>query len=896
MKAFLLSSLLSVCLSVVLANDTLAQSTAASISGTVYDQRRNVLPGATITLKNLETGQRRSTASDATGNFRLLGIAPGRHQLAVELAGFATHLSEITVNISQEAEINPMMKLASVGETVTVIAQPALAETSATTLGRTFSTTELEGLPVPARDFANLALLTPGILSSHGGRGAVTGILSAAQTGRNNTFLIDGLTLDDHVFATTRGSVSLEAIKEFKVLSNNFSAEYGHASGAVVSVLTRSGTNRYSGRGFYYHRDDAWDATSGAAKLTSESGDKSKLEQRTLGGFLGGPIATNRAFFFGSIEHTARDTESIVTSSVQKVFLPDAPTHLPVRARTSQVFGRGDISLAQPNVLTLRYRLEGVNQTNQTNDPGPVGLISAQRRQDETRRDQDLSILDNHVFGSAGLNEFRFQFAHRDIDNDVTAYCPGCLAENRPGILLGKSSVVPSPRTEDRWQFVNALTYLVADKLGDHAFKAGVEANVVTVDATRTAGHDGIFTFDTNEPFEPTVAATYPTRYFRSVGDRFVNLNSHLYTAFFQDQWRLIPSLTLNLGVRWDYEEAIGVARDRDNVAPRIGVAFDPRKDGKTSIRGGYGVYYDLVLFNALISAESGPKVEQTIIRDPGYPDPFAPSLRRPGGSLREPSSTQRFGERTRTPYTEQVSVGIRHMRGMLAVTADAVWAYGYNLLRTRNINSPDAAGDRPDPTYLRINVRETEGRSWYNGLQVGIEKRPSRRHSFAIAYTLSDSQRDTEDWDFIAQDPRNFAAERGPSSSDVRHRLSASLNADLPAGLKFTTVMTARSALPYNITTGRDDNRDAETNDRPPGVGRNSARGDDLWQIDARLSKEFAFGERRAVEVLVETFNLTNHRNWTAFDGNQRNAATFGRPTDAGISREIQLGVRVSF
>ena len=335
-------------------------------------------------------------------------------------------------------------------------------------------------------------------------------------------------------------------------------------------------------------------------------------------------------------------------------------------------------------------------------------------------------------------------------------------------------------------------------------------------------------------------------------------------------------------------------------MAPRVGVAFDPWRDGKTSIRGGYGVYYDLVLFNALMSAESGARVVQTIIGNPGYPDPFAPSLRPP--LPRDLPSTQRFGDRMRTPYTEQASVGIRHMRGTLAVTADAVWAHGHNLLRTRNINYPDVAnypdapGNRPDPSYMRINVRETEGRSWYKGLQVGIQKRHSRRHSFAIAYTLSDSQRDTEDWEFIAQDPRDFAAERGPSSSDVRHRLSASLNLDLPLGLRFTTVMTARAALPYNITTGRDNNSDGEPNDRPPGVGRNSARGDDFWQMDARLSREFAFGQRRAVELLVEAFNVANHRNWAAFDGSQRNTATFGRPTDAGSPREVQVGVRVGF
>ena len=175
------------------------------------------------------------------------------------------------------------MKLAQSGEQVTVAAQPALAESSTTTLGRTFETKDIEELPVAARDFANLAVLTPGILTNHSARGVVTGIATAAQNGRNNTFLIDGLTLDDHVFATTRGAVSLDAIEEFMVLSNNFTAEYGQASGAVVSVLTRSGTNQHSGRGFYFHRDDQWDATAGAVKLTASPADNQSSNRRWSG-------------------------------------------------------------------------------------------------------------------------------------------------------------------------------------------------------------------------------------------------------------------------------------------------------------------------------------------------------------------------------------------------------------------------------------------------------------------------------------------------------------------------------------------------------------------------------------------------------------------------------------
>jgi hypothetical protein len=225
------------------------------------------------------------------------------------------------------------------------------------------------------------------------------------------------------------------------------------------------------------------------------------------------------------------------------------------------------------------------------------------------------------------------------------------------------------------------------------------------------------------------------------------------------------------------------------------------------------------------------------------------------------------------------------------------VWARGHNLLRTRDLNYPDLDDPlrrRPDPSVQEIRVRETAGRSWYRALQAGIQKQPSNHHSYAIAYTLSRSDRDTEDFDFRAQDQRNYAAERGPSFSDARHRLSASLNLDLPRRFRLSLLLTARSALPYNITTGLDDNRDMNFNDRPPGVGRNAGRGDDFWQADARLARDFSMGQKH-LELLLEVFNLTNHRNWMGYDGNQR-SGTFGKPTDATNPREVQVGVRVGF
>jgi hypothetical protein len=303
------------------------------------------------------------------------------------------------------------------------------------------------------------------------------------------------------------------------------------------------------------------------------------------------------------------------------------------------------------------------------------------------------------------------------------------------------------------------------------------------------------------------------------------------------------------------------------------------------------------VLFIISSNALRAATVTQTLFSNPGYPDPFGPNPRRSGSiNVAIPSATV-LAPGMKTPVTEQATLGVRQMRGGYALTIDGVWARGRNLLRSIDLNYPDLAAPgrpRPDPSFQRILTRHSNGNSWYRGLQAGFRKRYSAHHAYAVTYTLARSERDTEDWEFLAQDQRFLAAERGPASSDARHRLSASTNVGLPAAFRLTTLLTARSALPYNLTTGSDDNGDLAVNDRPFGISRNSARDAGAWQLDVRLSKVVTIG-RQPMELLAEVFNVTNERNWTAFDGVVTNA-TFGRPTSSGAPRQIQVRLRVDF
>jgi hypothetical protein len=867
-----------------------AQSTAATVSGSVLDEQKAALPGASVTIRNLESGQVRSTTADGRGGFRVVGLPPGRYELAAELSSFGRFVNpNLVLSVAQEATVIVTLKIAALQEAVTVTGEVPIVETTRSALGTTITTSEIEELPIAGRNFATLAQLTPGVTSTAG-----SGISSSGQLTRNTTYLIDGLSNDDDSVAGQRGGFSVDAIKEFIVVANSSAAEYGQSSGAIVSVVTRSGTNRINGRGFYYHRDDAWDAATAASKLVTPAPPKSRLEQKIGGGFLGGPIRQNKIFYFLSVEYTKRLTENTVTAPTVKTFLPNDPIVFDQPFTNPQVLGKVDVNLSQANTLAVRYRVD----SDRIIGTGIGGNNSRERGQDRDRKDQDLAVHDNWVVGGRGLNEFRMQISQRYFNWDVTNYCPKCPTINRPGLGLGKASNMPQGRTEDRVQLANTFSWIMPDRVGDHSLKMGVDASFIDLYSEFQNNLDGTFTFTTSVPFNAAVASTYPTQFTGNVGDPIVRLNNKIYAAFIQDQWKPLDRFTINYGVRWDYEDVVGIDHDKNNVAPRLGLVWDVIGSGRTVVRANAGIYYDQIFLNIPLNAENAKKFVTTLITNPGYPDPNGPNPNRTGGPVVPTPSTVRFGDHNSTPYTEQLTAGIQRQIGRnFSVSADLVRARGLGLLRSIDANYPnldDPARARPDPRFQRVTIVETAGNSWYTGLQVGIEKRLSARHTYTIAYTLSETERNTEDFNFFPVDNRFYDAERGPASNDSRHRVSGAVSFELPWGIQAGTLIAARSKLPYNITTGADDNRDTQTNDRPAGMGRNSARGASLFQADLRITKSIKL---RAVnvELIGEAFNLTNQKNWTGFTGDQR-AATFGKPTGGEITRQVQLGLRLDF
>lgn len=883
-----------------------AQSTGATLQGGVTDEQGGALPGATVTITNIETGQVRTAATDAQGWYRAPALPPGRYELRAELPGFVRQVrAGLTLTVGQEATINMALAIATLAETVTVTADTPLVETTKSSIGTTVTRGQLDSLPLAGRNFNSLANLAPGI-TGVGSNGVTTG----GQINRNNTFLIDGTSNDENGVAGQRGGLSLEAVREFVVMANQFAAEFGQASGAIVSVVTRSGTNQLQGRGFLFHRDDSFDAQDPFSK--AQGSGKAPFGEQRLGAFLGGPIVRDRLHYFGSYEGLRRDETTVIT--VPQV--PVSEREYPKTTRGHQSFVRADYQLPKNQVLSLRYR--GDVTTGVGDNIG--GLNTFERGFDTSNRFHDYVASHTAVLSSRALNEFRFLRGYLYRWWDTQRYSPdGTPAINRPSGNFGKASNMPQGWDEVKLQFVNNFSYTV----GSHDLKLGADIQLIDVDVWFLGNKDGTFQFRTDAPFNPNDPSTYPFQYTRTLGDPNDPRNNRIYGFFVQDTWRFSQNLTFNAGVRYDTENAFTEAKfidtpdDRNNFAPRLGFAWDPFKDGRTAVRGGYGHYYDQSFNNITGNITLAARSTQITVLNPGYPDPFSR-----GSVVPTQPSTTVAAPIIQTPSTRTASLGIkREIVGGFAVSVDGVYSRGYDLFNAVDINYPDAVtGVRPNPNFLRIIQYETTGHSWHKALLLGIERRSGRGPSFGASYTLSDSVRDVEDFGFQAADQHNRAAEKALANNHRRHQVVANVTWALPFGFQLGTLVQARSGLPWTITTGSDNNSDTNVNDRPDlanpngdptdrssydgnftgragNLGRNTAIGPAYFTVDARVSKIVQFGRRR-LEAFVEAFNATNYANFGLPNGNLR-AAQFGRPTALASNatpRQVELGIRFDF
>jgi Carboxypeptidase regulatory-like domain len=874
-----------------------AQLPTAAIRGTVVDTQASVIPGATVTITHSETGLVRTTVTNESGVYRIAGLPSGRYDVVTELSGFQRRRARVDVVLNQEAEVNLTLLLAGRAEEVTVIATTPLIETAKSEASRTFSDHQIRELPLAGRNYLNLAFLAPGVSGGASAAGGQQGMGASVngQRARNVNFIIDGSDNNDSSVTIPRTPVIQDAVSEFRIVTSLFSAEVGRNTGAVAIASTRAGTNAFRGTGFEFFEDaEKLNARNNLEQQAAQA-RPSKLRRDTYGLTVGGPLQRDKMFFFGAYQRRTLD---------------GAPSQVPLSAPTEA--GRAALATvpgADPQMLDL-LRLyvplpnssSGAQVLNVAGVQVPVANyiaavpLTEEENQTVLRVDRTLSSSDsifgryiyakgeilnqvgaaqnvpgfsidqffpthnfvatwNRVLSSSLLNELHFSYGRTgglfpgsdnpSGNNDLPTIGVTSLFN------IGLPSTFPQDRTEQVYQFTDNVSYL----RGKHAFKFGADVRYVDLSSLVPFDFRGTYTYSTLANFITNTPNTLVKGYGLG-GLPFTYVEAF---GFVQDDWKMLPNLTLNLGLRYERVGAAegfysNVATDNNNFAPRVGFAWDLSKRGTTVLRGGYGLAYDQFFLNIPVLVAQGPPFQRKITDVTGltrYPDVPADRELSPAEILT--LNRLDIPDDARSPYSQQWQLGVQRQFGQTWRAEVAyVGSRGLKLIRQRILNPVvccprvSITGPTGATAFLRsgnpqqtgqLTSLETSASSNYHAGQLSVDKRLSRGLSLSAAYTFSKFIDDASESlntgtpsVQVAQDQFDLQPERALSSFDRTHRFTIGWVYELPfyrdqpgilgrvlGGWQVAANYTAQSGQPFSIFTGVDSNGDGlTTNDRP--------------------------------------------------------------------------------
>lgn len=894
----------------------------SNVEGTVTDQTGAVVPNVAVTVAHKGTGAERRTTTDENGYYRVAGLAPGLYLIKLETAGFATQVSDsVTLNVGSTLTLNATLKPASTAETVNVSANDtALVETTRTELGGVVNNRQIENLPLNGRSLAGLAILIPGARPAQSfdptkNRSSTFSINGGG--GRNVNTTVDG---GDNKDGTVGGIVmnfSLEGVQEYKLETQRFSAASGRSEGAALNVITKSGTNDFRGSAFLFARDKKFNANDHLSEVSNRP--KADYSRQQFGGSFGGPIKQDRLFFFGVYERTREEAGFNVSQAVFDELKnatvvgakPILSVPTPYRDNLWQV--RLDGKLNDKNTMFVKWAEQ---KNSARNDQAGITDETSGNFTKNTLYQGTLGL--NSTISNTLVNQFVFAYQYWNNIIDSETFAPYLIFPGA-GTTFGTNPNIPQGSVQRKFQFRDDQ-FLT---LGNHGLKYGIDFVAVPKlgGFFRTPPTPNL-TFLDNPSVIVTDKVKYPQGFATpgavsqlvvTSGDpSFDYHNASMFSTYFQDDWKVRPRLTLNLGVRYDLDINFlpallnnrtyqilqqinhpvarkGLNDDTNNVAPRVGFAWDINGDAKNVVRGGYGIYYGQVFQNIVLFAQQQTNATvfgTTTLTSTGTTpqtnnEPFLRTFRYGIDSITIPAAATALPNNATgriinpdnvMPYTQQWNIGYSRQLGRdYALEIDYVHILGlHEYLRHRlnpivpgntvvNINGATVNNARQlAADFVRAGLpanrlgdvvsEESVGRSRYDGLNVVLRRRFTNRLTFqasyvlsrALAYTGAANTGAAAGFGGQAQDQNNILVpgELGPTSADERHRFVFSGVLDLPWGIQVSPILQAASPRAYTLIQGTDRNGDGINNDRylDPATNQIVARGSARGGFDIKL------------------------------------------------------------
>ncbi|HZE71785.1 MAG TPA: TonB-dependent receptor [Pyrinomonadaceae bacterium] len=936
----------------------------ASMIIVVVDQNGAVVKDAKVSVTNTATGALREALSGNDGSATIPALSlTGTYTVSVSKDGFGTEeRKDITLRSGETATLKVTLLPGSQQAEVTVYGT-AEGVRSNPQIGLPVNSPQIDQTPILGRKATTLPLLNSAFRQGKGTGDLfvnATYFITGVGSRRATTFTLDGANNDEGWGRQTAiATVPLGAIQEITILSNAFSSEFGWTSGPALNIVTKSGTNEFHGEGLFLIRPGgSWQAKTFSTKGFCPSSVPGCVTPSTLrainpvdipdalsqlSGSIGGPIVKDKTFFFATADYTRQNRTTFLSSTLPAFLLP-ADGHLDVTGHYRQFLfdGRVDHKLTSRQTLMARFNVDRFSDNNPQDAVGGTNAPSVARRY--SRRSWTAQVNHTTVFSTSLLNEARFAYLHGDpitlweAQNLSTTYTRGGAVP----FTIGQSRA--SDIFSHQVQFGDTLSW----SLGKHYLRFG--GSVIHHTSGGTGSEPGTailgtfnFRNNTTAPFGQLTLAdvqnyTQPIDF----GISSYRLPQWLLTGFVQDDWKMSPDLTVNLGLRYDRQTLTDATK---NFAPRIGFGWHPGGNARTVIRGGYGMYYTQVRSNVvasfLVNGLDGLTTYTAISGQTGFPTcltcvpvnvdprtlpasqiPARDITIRAGRRAFYEAQFSRFGlnfdllpnypDALVNPRSQVISLGAeREVVKGLFVGGDYVHQHLSGIDRTVDLNAPSpfdrtapgqvrsvAAANNtrpilPVPSGVRqVNVLTNLGVADYDGLQTQFSYRGNRKMYAAISYTLSKATNTSEpDGNGINPNDSNIArldeVERGPSVVDQRHRAVFTFTYRFPYNFTAGTLTQLASARPFNSTTGIDNNGDGANNDRPVVDGRviskSAFRGTPTSDVAIFIENRIKLSERTAILLRLEGFNLLNHGNFlgrgvTTYGDAATPAATFGQ------------------